>query len=235
MTNIQRHNPRVQRQLTELAGAGEALALHEYMRGLSCGEARTAGYLLSAVVLPAVPAPASRFWHLFATMVPLNPKAYLGNFLIAAVARLRRDALTADDPSLAAFAKQATPIDRQKLLDKLLPEVQSVGEVLFIVAHFADNELARCAQALINACTPASCYVLFKLLKQKDCPPEELRRYAILLMRRDSPRAFRMASVIQTYFGLKDLPARFSFAIPPYVLNLIDRSPEDFIRVLEWK
>lgn len=235
MTNVQRHNPRLQRQIEELAEKGEAAALHGLMQGLSRGEARTAGFLLSNIILPSVPKSASDFWHLFANLVPLCPKAYLGMCLLPAVARLRKGALSVVVPELEAFAGQATSIDKQKLLDKLLPELKTVDEVLFIVGHFADNDIRRCGAALVNACTSPSCYVLFKLLKQKDCPPEDLRRYAIMLMRRDEPRAFRLASIMQTYFGLSNLPGRFSFSIPPYALSLIDRSPQDFIRVLEQK
>ena len=93
------------------------------MQRLSNAARRSADALLGESLLVEIEEEA--FWLFFSEMVRRAPKAYLGTFLKAAAARLPKGHLNAANPLFLKFAaEEATPIDRTKCLDTLLPLIK---------------------------------------------------------------------------------------------------------------
>ena len=88
---------------------------------------------------------------------------------------------------------------------------------------------------LIRIDTPLAYYILFRTLCHiPDNRPLALRCYRYIL-RRQNDRAFNMASILRTYFGLHEAGGQLSLHIEPYELSYLDRSFEQFCYVLDGK
>ncbi|MBO6190441.1 MAG: hypothetical protein J6N92_06515 [Alloprevotella sp.] len=228
---MKRHNPQLERRLsTALQASPEALK--DVLASLSNADFRTAGYLLGERLLPQLDGEA--YWAIFACIVPSSPKAYLGTFLKAAVAIQKKGQLLLSDARFAAFASQASAIDRRKTLETLLPHTLSVADCGQLVQLFAreDNALDIAAQ-LVATGTPAAYYELLQLLRRYDVADADVRTVCLALLRRADGRSFRMARLLQAYFGIEELPATFSFPIADYELSRLDGNYEQFRKLLE--
>lgn len=195
---------------------------------LSVAEFRAAGVLLSGEVLPLID--GNRFWDFFLTVAGSDTKAYLGTFLKAAVKLYKADKITLTDGRLEAFARSGTAIDRRKCAEAFLPQAKEADDGRLVVRLCCEDRLDLAAPLLIKARTTVSFYLLFNLLKTAEA--EEIRRYAILLMRQGDSLSFRLASIIEKYFGLRPLPASFSLRIESYELSRLDGGFEAFAKTL---
>ena len=211
--------------------AQNAEGLKTVLDSLTVAEGRTAGYILSEQILPALT--SDQYWLFFLHIVPSNSKAYLGTFLKAAVQLLRYDRLVVNESVLEQFSSAATPLDVKKFAEAFFSELRHADMVDLIVANlFRSNRPAAVAH-LMNAGTPAAYFVLFRLLKAMDCDTDTLRSYVISLMKSDRKFAFNMASILIQYFDLHQIPGHFSLQIPPYELSRLDDNYESFIKVLK--
>jgi hypothetical protein len=55
-----------------------------------------------------------------------------------------------------------------------------------------------------------------------------LRSTCLALMKRGDARAFRLASLCVSYFGLEAIPGTFSLTLQPYELSRLDQSYDTF-------
>ena len=111
------------KQMQAFLDERNAEGLLAYLQRLSNAARRSADALLGERLLIDVEEEA--FWLFFSEMVRRSPKAYLGTFLKAAAARLPKGHLNAANPLFLKFAaEEATPIDRTKCLDALLPLIK---------------------------------------------------------------------------------------------------------------
>lgn len=216
------------------------------LRVLSCADFRTAGRLLAERVLPEVETDAA-FWTLFAAVVPTNAKAYLGTFLKAAEARVKRAPrrfatdgsplcpLTFTSPSLDEFSRTASAIDRRKSLSALLPLACAPAEAARLISLFAPAEAEERVAALLRIPTPLAAYFLFRELKTLECRPDLLRATCVALMKRGDGAAFNLASMVQAYFSLPHLPGTFSLRLRPYELSRLDGNYAAFRSMLSGK
>ncbi len=237
MLNVRTHNPALRSRLAAFTVQGDAEGLLACLKGLSNMEFRTAGFLLAEELLPALAergAEASpTFWNFFSVLVPAHPKAYLGTFLKAAAALHTKGSLCLDDARLETFAAgPATPVDRRKMLETLLPLVQTVEDVDRLLSLFAEDDVKTRAAWLIKAGTSAGYYRLFHLLKTIDEDRPFLCHCCVLLVRKGDRLSCNMASILHGYFGLDELPATFSFQLRPYQLGRLDDSFESFMKTL---
>ena len=100
-------------------------------------------------------------------------------------------------------------------------------------AFHVENEVTRIS-VLLKSEHDLSYYLIFKTLKLIE---DRLiaRKCCVALMKRQDDRAFNAVCLIKAYFGLDDLPARFSLTIEQYELSHIDRDYNTFIHVLNGK
>ncbi len=230
MTTLRRHNPQLRAKLLRLAAAGDGAGLLSLLLSLTNSERRTAGYLLAEEVLPAV-SPA-HYWQLFAAVVPADTKAYLVTFLKAAVTLCGTEGFTVRGEEFAHFASAATPVDRVKVLETLLPALTDADEAAALLALFAADDEELRLGSLLRAGTPLAYYLMFRALRRHESERDLLRHYATLLIRRGDQLSFNMANVIRCYFGVDDIPGTFSMQLPPYMQSRLDAGPELFIKTI---
>jgi len=221
MTTLHRHNALLSQKLQAYIDQRNPQGLLNALNSLTATEFRTAGYLLSAELLPQLS--DETFWTFFLAIVPADSKAYLGTFLKAAVSLYN---------SQKSFAKIATAIDGHKTLDALLPVLRKPEEVERLLRVFSSYDAGTGAPYLHRAGTSQAYYVLFKLLKTADSQPSLLRRNAIALMKKGDKLSFNLASILCQYFDLRDIPGSFSLRLHPYELGRLDQGFEVFEKTL---
>ncbi len=121
-----------------------------------------------------------------------------------------------------------------KMCNMMVPELRTEAQVMGMFEAFhVENEVTRLA-VLLKAEHDLSYYLIFKTLKLIE---DKLvaRKCCVALMKRQDDRAFNAVCLIKAYFGLDDLPARFSLTIEQYELSHIDRDYNTFIHVLNGK
>ena len=200
-------------------------------RTLSNGQRRTASIILSDDLLPSLQS-ADTFMALFLAVVQSDAKAHLGTFLKAAVSLCRRGTVCVTDPRWEQFGATCTPIDARKTLDALVPLAKTPEETVYLVRALANDNLPLALHALQRAATVPAYFVLFQTLRQEEGNAALLREHYTLLLRRATPAAFRLASVLRTYFSLPDLPGRFSLTLEPFQLSALETSFEAFAKTI---
>ena len=121
-----------------------------------------------------------------------------------------------------------------KICNMMMPELRTEAQVMGMFGAFhVENEVTRIS-VLLKSEHDLSYYLIFKTLKLIE---DRLiaRKCCVALMKRQDDRAFNAVCLIKAYFGLDDLPARFSLTIEQYELSHIDRDYNTFIHVLNGK
>lgn len=121
-----------------------------------------------------------------------------------------------------------------KICNMMMPELRTEAQVMGMFEAFhVENEVTRLT-VLLKAEHDLSYYLIFKTLKLIE-DKVIARKCCVALMKRQDDRAFNAVCLIKAYFGLDDLPARFSLTIEQYELSHIDRDYNTFIHVLNGK
>lgn len=208
--------------------------LLDYFKGMSHGQFRIASMALANEALLSRNCSEENYWRVFAGIVPTNPKAFLGTFLKAAVHRYDEGSLHITlSPELQGFAAQASPIDRRKVMEAFLPRVKTSEEVNVLLSLFVAGEPQDRVNALLKVDSAVVCYCLFRELRQQEGDDALIHQTALSLMRRQTKHGYNLASMIQAYFGLDPLPGTFSLRLNPYELSLLERSEEEFMKILK--
>ena len=232
MMNVRKYNPVLKKRLEELAGRGVAADFERFFSGLSNAERRTAGYLLGEEIVPQLQM-QEQFFRLFFTVVPANPKAFLGTFLKALVALYRQGTVRIAEVDWAGYARLASSVDRSKILVTLLPALNAAEEVETLLRHFGSESTEARVACLIRGGTVPCYYLLFQTLRRADDNSELLRRCCLLLMRKGDSVSFNMACVIRQYFGVENLPGTFSLKLKPYQLGRLDLNEQILLKLLK--
>lgn len=223
---LRRHNPILRQRLLQPLQAGDIKGLQDILANLKSMDFKTAGFLLAEELLPTIN--EALFWECFTTIVPTNPKAYLGTFLKGAVALHRQGALTLTHETLSVYSQSGiSTIDCRKVLEALLPLAKKHEEITFLLRHFTADVQQRITLLLRITTLPAA-YALFQEMKTMEEDASLLRSTCLALMKRGDAHAFRLASLCVSYFGLEELPGTFSLTLQPYELSRLDQSYETF-------
>ncbi len=229
MSNLRRHNPALQERLDARLRAADYDGLLACLDGLNATDRRTAGYLLGEVLLPALDGAA--FWDVFTTVVPHDPKAYLGTFLKAGCRLYEAGRLTFSHSGFRRFAaSQASVVDRRKTLGAFLPLLRTPEEVTGLFDAFGVEAATR-VPYLFRAGSHPCCFLLFRQLKALDDAALN-RKYCLLLMQRGDRLSFNLASLLKHYFALERIPGTFSLRLEPYEQGRLDASYEAFDKLL---
>ena len=121
-----------------------------------------------------------------------------------------------------------------KLCNMMLPKLKTESQVegMFVAFHL-ENEVTRLSM-LLKVDSPLSYYLIFKTLKLVE-DKVIARKCCMAMVKRHHDMSFNAVSLIKAYFGLDDLPARFSLNVEPYELSHIDRDFDNFLHVLNGK
>ena len=176
----------------------------------------------------------SVFWQLFFDIVSMHPKAFLGTFLKAAAKRYAISDLQVHPcpETLRKFAQQASAIDCKKILQSLLPIMREPAEVQDLLQLFGPEESEMTASLLIKFDTKATYYALFQEIRKADGNIDFLRDITLRLMHKGTQRSFRMAAIMQAYFGVNDLPGQLSLQLQPFELSLLEKSDKYFLKII---
>lgn len=176
------------------------------------------------------------FWETLLHIIIYKRAAFLSG--IIAVEHLAKDGTLdfRDEHTrrLYEHLRTTSPDSVVKLCNMATPLMQTEGqtEEMFRAFHI-DNEVTRLS-ILLKVNSPLAYYLIFKNLKQVE-DKVIARKCCMAIIKRGDDKAFNMASLIKTYFGLDDLPARFSMTIEPYELSHIDKDFDTFLHVLHGK
>lgn len=232
MSNIRRHHPILHAQLLASIEHCDGQQLRSDLLQLSNADFRCASVILGEDLLPLFP---DNFWALFLAVVPTHPKAYLGTFLKAAVIISQRDHtfIASHMNDVCTFIKHhASPIDVRKSMEALLPCLdtpKNVGEILSFASGSTENEKILW---LLKAGTFPCSFVLLKQLEAIDAKADVVRQCCLALMKKGDTYSFNLACMLQTFFGLPQLPGTFSLKLQPYELARMSVSYEHFLKIL---
>ena len=233
MTMFRPRNAMLASKLRLMARDADSEAMLSFLRSLSNADFRAAGVVMAEDVLVSACSDVG-FWHLFANVVSASPKAFLGTFLKAAVKRYRAGSLTLnrDVEPLCRFACQASAIDCKKVFEAFLPVLRKGCEVDCLLALFGPEDAEGRMALLLNFDTRPTTYVLFQELRKADMDAPSVRALALKLMQKGTRLSFRLAAIVQDYFGLEPLPGQLSLHLKPYELSQLERSESSFLKIL---
>lgn len=231
MINVRRYNPILKQKLSLLIHANDPTDLLKFLYSLNVGDFRSACYILSEDLLHTVD--SDQYWAFFNKIVPSNSKAFLGTFLKSAVYLKKKERLAISIENITDFLSYATPIDKKKFLEALLPCINSIDELENIIYNIFNKDVEQAVPYLINSGTTASYFILFRILKTLDWNETQLRSCVISLMKCNRSYAFNMSSILIQYFDLKSVPGCFSLHIEPYELSCLDQNFESFSKILK--
>ena len=69
-----------------------------------------------------------------------------------------------------------------------------------------------------------------------DCALRSLSAYGVdvsRVVRKGDRLSFNMAAIVRQYFDITSIPGTFSLNLPPYAQGRMERSPENFLKVLQ--
>ena len=208
-------------KLRLMARDADSEAMLSFLRSLSNADFRAAGVVMADDVLVSACSDVG-FWHLFANVVSASPKAFLGTFLKAAVKRYRAGSLTLN--------RDVEPC--KKVFEAFLPVLRKGCEVDCLLALFGPEDAEGRIALLLNFDTRPTTYVLFQELRKADMDAPSVRALALKLMQKGTRLSFRLAAIVQDYFGLEPLPGQLSLHLKPYELSQLERSESSFLKIL---
>lgn len=121
-----------------------------------------------------------------------------------------------------------------KMCNMMMPFLRTEGQVEeMFTALGVDNNVTRLG-VMLKVDSPLSYYTMFRTLKMVD-DKVVARKCCMVVIKRANDMAFNAVCIVKAYFGLDDLPARFSLNIEPYELSHIDRDYDTFAHALMGK
>ena len=176
------------------------------------------------------------FWETLLHLIIFKRAAFISG--VTALTHLAKDGtLDFEVESVGRLCEHLKATNQEslvKMCNMMVPELRTEVQVMGMFEAFhVENEVTRLA-VLLKAEHDLSYYLIFKTLKLIE---DKLvaRKCCLALMKRQDDRAFNAVCLIKAYFGLDDLPARFSLTIEQYELSHIDRDYNTFIHVLNGK
>ena len=206
----------------------------QMLRGLSNMEFRRMERVMREEVLTELP--NELFWETLLHLIIYKRAAFLSG--VTAVEHLVCDGSldfgVEAVQGLYGHLKATHSESLVKLCNMMMPLLKTERQVtgMFEALHI-EPEVKRLS-ILLKDDSPLSYFLIFKTLKMAE-DKTVARKCCMVLTKRQDDRAFNAACLIKTYFGLDDLPGRFSLKIEQYELSHIDRDFETFQHVLSGK
>ncbi|MBQ0089630.1 MAG: hypothetical protein KBT27_09915 [Prevotellaceae bacterium] len=184
------------------------------------------------------------YWDCFLTIVPTNTKAYLMTFLKATLDNYNKGIFTYCNPYMKRIAlwmqENGSTIDIGKTLNYIFPLIKTPTELNLMSEYFKLGK--SFVTLLVKTRTMPAYYCLFRYFQQKDLQAEQIRHYCMIILKQNSEnrindaennrKAYNFVSMVKHYFDIKDLNNTFSLQLQPYELSLLDKSYDNFCKVL---
>ena len=221
-------------RLEQLIGTRDWEGLTQMLGSLSNMELRRMERVMREEVLTGLE--NDLFWETLLHLIIFKRAAFISG--VTALTHLAKDGtLDFEVKSVDRLCEHLKATNQEslvKMCNMMVPELRTEAQVMGMFEAFhVENEVTRLA-VLLKAEHDLSYYLIFKTLKLIE---DKLvaRKCCVALMKRQDDRAFNAVCLIKAYFGLDDLPARFSLTIEQYELSHIDRDYNTFIHVLNGK
>lgn len=221
-------------RLEQLIGTRDWEGLTQMLGNLSNMELRRMERVMREEVLTGLE--NDLFWETLLHLIIFKRAAFISG--VTALTHLVKDGtLDFEVESVGRLCEHLKATNQEslvKMCNMMVPELRTEVQVMGMFEAFhVENEVTRLA-VLLKAEHDLSYYLIFKTLKLIE---DKLvaRKCCVALMKRQDDRAFNAVCLIKAYFGLDDLPARFSLTIEQYELSHIDRDYNTFIHVLNGK
>ncbi len=221
-------------RLEQLIGTRDWEGLTQMLGNLSNMELRRMERVMREEVLTGLE--NDLFWETLLHLIIFKRAAFISG--VTALTHLVKDGtLDFEVESVGRLCEHLKATNQEslvKMCNMMVPELRTEAQVMGMFEAFhVENEVTRLA-VLLKAEHDLSYYLIFKTLKLIE---DKLvaRKCCVALMKRQDDRAFNAVCLIKAYFGLDDLPARFSLTIEQYELSHIDRDYNTFIHVLNGK
>ena len=221
-------------RLEQLIGTRDWEGLTQMLGNLSNMELRRMERVMREEVLTGLE--NDLFWETLLHLIIFKRAAFISG--VTALTHLAKDGtLDFEVKSVDRLCEHLKATNQEslvKMCNMMVPELRTEAQVMGMFEAFhVENEVTRLA-VLLKAGHDLSYYLIFKTLKLIE---DKLvaRKCCVALMKRQDDRAFNAVCLIKAYFGLDDLPARFSLTIEQYELSHIDRDYNTFIHVLNGK
>lgn len=206
----------------------------KYLEGLSHSQFRTAGNLLGTDILPLLR--ADDFWTCFTVLFASSPKAWLVTLLKAAVKSYNNKTLYFEGECFRKICRCITEneqkIDKNKILQAILPILRTPQEVDTLFHYFAMDNLDECVDILLGINSLPCYFTIFQKLRRMDHRPEKISKYCSLLMQKGDDLSFNLVSIIKNYFDLPDVKGSFALNLAPFELSRLDTSYEEFKKII---
>ncbi|MBP5375735.1 MAG: hypothetical protein J6Y38_05315 [Bacteroidaceae bacterium] len=221
-------------RVRQLIGIRDWESLTQMLESLSNMELRRMERMMREDVLGGLE--NDLFWETLLYLIIFKRAAFISG--VTAVTHLAKDeTLDFDLESvrrLYEYLKETNEESLVKMCNMMMPELMTEAQVMgMFEALHVENEVTRLS-VLLKAEHDLSYYLIFKTLKMIE-DKVIARKCCTALMKRQDDRAFNAVCLIKAYFGLDELPARFSLTIEQYELSHIDRDYNTFCHVLEGK
>lgn len=221
-------------RLEQLIGTRDWEGLTQMLGNLSNMELRRMERVMREEVLTGLE--NDLFWETLLHLIIFKRAAFISG--VTALTHLAKDGtLDFEVKSVDRLCEHLKATNQEslvKMCNMMVPELKTEAQVMGMFEAFhVESEVTRLA-VLLKAEHDLSYYLIFKTLKLIE---DKLvaRKCCVALMKRQDDRAFNAVCLIKAYFGLDDLPARFSLTIEQYELSHIDRDYNTFIHVLNGK
>ena len=221
-------------RVTQLISTCDWDGLTQMLKNLSNMELRRMERVMREEVLPTLE--NDLFWETLLCAIQFKRSAFISG--VTSVRHLVKDGtLDFSTEGVAQLYEHLEATNAEsvvKLCNMMLPELQTESQVkgMFEAFH-VENEVTQLA-ILLKAEHDLSYYLIFKTLKLIE-DKVVARKCCMALVKRQDDRAFNAVCLIKAYFGLDDLPARFSLTIEQYELSHIDRDFDTFVHILNGK
>ena len=221
-------------RVTQLVGLRDWDGLTQMLRSLSNMELRRMERVMREEVLTELE--NDLFWATLLCAIQVKRSAFISG--VTSARHLAKDGTldfaTESVGRLYEHLKATNAESVVKMCNMMVPELEAEAQVrgMFEAFH-VENEVTQLA-ILLKAEHDLSYYLIFKTLKLIE-DKVVARKCCMALVKRQDDRAFNAVCLIKAYFGLDDLPARFSLTIEQYELSHIDRDFDTFIHILNGK
>ena len=165
------------------------------------------------------------YWTLFAELYRESPKEYLVTLLRGLG---QRDVLSSE--VFASLAPLFSDVDRQKILQRLLPSYADPADIERLLTLVGLTERREWIAHLVRVEGKAAAFVLLRALRCVEDDRELLLRVARFLLRRGDALSFNVASLMRLSFGLDELRGTFSLQLQPWQLDKMEQDWAYFSR-----
>lgn len=207
--------------------------LFRYLDHLSNSNFKSAKFILENDVL--LLASSRDFWETSVRLVEYRPKAFLNSVAKVARNRRARGNWKPDFDYLKHIAEllsgeEARPA-RYRFIRFLLPLFSTEPDIDRLFAAFGVNAPAGRIVLLREVSQPIHYFMLFNLLRSQDDHALTVDCCRFLIKQGDD-LSYNMASLLKSYFDLKEVKGVFSLQLQPYELGYLENSFSTFERTI---